>query len=78
MKWIVVVLFATMQGDMYVFTEPAFDTRKECMIALSDNRQREKIIMKLIEEYGQPMPIDLVNCIQYDRLMELINGQTAT
>ena len=52
MMWVVVVLFATMQGDMYVFTEPTFDTREECMVALSDNTQRDKIIIKLIEDYN--------------------------
>ena len=29
MKFLVVVLFATMAGDIYVFTEPKFDTREE-------------------------------------------------
>ena len=34
MKWLVVVLFATMAGDMYIFTTSSLKTRQECMTTL--------------------------------------------
>ena len=30
MKFLIVIVFATM-GDLYVFTEPTFKTKNECM-----------------------------------------------
>ena len=30
MKFVIVILFATM-GDLYVFTEPSFETKNECV-----------------------------------------------
>ena len=33
MKWVVIVLFATGQGDMFAFNKPKFDTKDECMTA---------------------------------------------
>ena len=35
MNWLVVVLFATMAGDVYIFTTPKFETRQECMRTLT-------------------------------------------
>ena len=36
MKWMVIVVFATMSGDFYVFTNPKFDSKQECMEQLKD------------------------------------------
>tara|TARA_B100000035_G_scaffold79498_1_gene66560 strand:+ start:6516 stop:6770 length:255 start_codon:yes stop_codon:yes gene_type:complete len=69
MKWLAVVLFATMQGDMYIFNSPSFDTREECMIAIEE--RRVDMLTKLYMEYGRPMPIRFINCVDTDTLNEL-------
>ena len=33
-----IIIFAT-AGDLYVFTEPSFDTKKECMSFMINNVQ---------------------------------------
>ena len=72
MSWAVVVLFATMAGDIYIFTEPTFETRDECMAALYDTNSRNNMLKKLVMEYGRPMPIRGVNCIDTDTLNNLM------
>ena len=36
MNWLIVVVFATGLGDLYVFTNPTFETRQECMMTVAD------------------------------------------
>ena len=74
MNWMVVVLFATMMGDFYVFTTPTFDTREKCMEALNDPLQRLMIARKLNEEYGRPMPIRLANCLEEQELKKILQS----
>ena len=75
MKWVVIVLFATGQGDVFVFNKPQFNTRDECMTALLNPVNREKMLIRLLEEYGKPMPIELVNCVDYEKVMNVLQGQ---
>ena len=72
MKFLVVVLFATMAGDIYVFTEPKFDTREECIKTLKTPDTIVAYTQKLIMAYGKPMPIRLINCLQEDTIKELL------
>ena len=48
MKFVMIVMFATI-GDIYVFTEPSFETRKECMTYLVENSKT--LNLKLMMEY---------------------------
>tara|TARA_B100000900_G_scaffold415140_1_gene443960 strand:- start:242 stop:496 length:255 start_codon:yes stop_codon:yes gene_type:complete len=72
MKWLMVVLFATMQGDIYVFTNPKFDSREECIAAAMNPEEQKKYVRKLIIEYGKVMPIHGINCLQQDEIKRLI------
>ena len=75
MKFVMIIMFATL-GDMYVFTDPSFDTRDECMTYLINNGQ--SIQEKLVEEYGFRKEVKAVNCMQHQKFLEIINGQIET
>ena len=47
-----IIIFAT-AGDLYVFTEPSFDTKKECM-EFYDKQQWSSLDEKLLQVYGYP------------------------
>lgn len=73
MKWLVVIIFNTLAGDIFVFNEPVFDTRDECMTTLIQSR--DVILQKLILEYGEPMPIEAVNCVQQDVIEKVLKDE---
>ncbi len=73
MKWFVVIIFNTLAGDIFVFNEPAFDTREECMITLIQSR--DAILQKLLLEYGEPMPIEAVNCVRQDVIEKVLKDE---
>ena len=73
MKWFVVIIFNTLAGDIFVFNEPAFDTRDECMITLIQSR--DAILQKLLLEYGEPMPIEAVNCVRQDVIEKALKNE---
>jgi hypothetical protein len=70
MKFLIVVLFATIHGDIFIFNNPTFDTREECMTAVVENP--DKLIARLMLEYNRPMPIRGVNCVDTDTLNDLM------
>lgn len=72
MKWLVIVVFATMSGDFYVFTNPKYDTKQECMDQLIDPEQIGKMVLKIIEEYGRPMPVRIANCLDEKTIEEIL------
>lgn len=73
MKWFVVVLFATSQGDVYIFNKPSFETREECVATLYDQEKINAYLAKILIEYGRPMPIRLANCLQRDVIEKILN-----
>ena len=73
MKFVIVILFATM-GDLYVFTEPKFETRNDCMEFLLQEESRKLIFTKLYMEYGELKSIQALNCIEEDEFKRLITG----
>ena len=74
MQWLVVVLFATLQGDIYIFTTPEFETRDECMATVVDPYHIQNYTKKLLLEYGEAMPISHINCLQADTIHRLMHG----
>ena len=72
MKWLVVVMFATMEGDVYIFTDPSFDTREECTATLTQEQSVYNYTTKLFEEYGKPMPVLAVNCLDQNTIKEIL------
>jgi len=73
MNWLVVVLFATMAGDVYIFTTPKFETRQECIRTLKTPDTIAAYTQKLAKEYGKPMPIKLINCLQENEIKRLLD-----
>ncbi len=78
MNWLVVVVFATLHGDVYIFNEPAWETREECMASLIDPEIQPNYIAKLVLEYGKPMPIQLINCLSEEQIKEILKQYTGT
>ena len=72
MNWLIVVVFATMAGDVYIFTDPKFDTKEECMASVSNPQDQVCYIQKLVDEYKRQMPIHMVNCLQEDVINEIL------
>ena len=76
MNWLMVVLFATLQGDIYIFTDPKFDSREDCIAAAMNPEEQKKYVRKLIIEYGKVMPIHGINCLQQDEIKRIIENAT--
>ena len=72
MKWLIVVVFATMQGDVYIFTEPKFDTRQQCLDSVRSTEDQKGYIKQLLKEYGEVIPIAGINCLQEDVINEIL------
>lgn len=73
MQWLVVVMFATLQGDLYIFTNPEFETRDECMATVLDPNHIYGYTQKLLLEYGEVPPIQAVNCLQQNTINRILN-----
>ena len=76
MKWLVIVIFAgvTPQGnkDLYVFTNPTFETQVQCQSDISDPSVVPILVNKVIEDNG-PKPIEKVVCMldtEFKKLLE--------
>lgn len=76
MKWLIVVVFATVQGDVYIFNKPVFDTKEECRYSLKVDAQ--DYIQQLIMEYGGFMPVLAVDCLTEDTIQEILDSQQDT
>jgi len=72
MKWLMVVIFATTQGDVYIFKKPTFESREQCIASVKNPKDQQKYISKLIEEYGRVMPIHGINCLEEDELKAIM------
>ena len=75
MKFVMIILFAT-AGDIYMFTDPTFDSKNECMSFLMNNGP--SLNEKIIQEYGYPKQIEAVNCMRKQDFLDIINGLTKT
>ena len=89
MKWLLVVLWATVGSDgnvdAYVFTTPAFDTKEDCVRNAVDQNEIKKYISKLVaegmfinKETGMLQPIDKVVCAQADKVLAVIRDSQGT
>ena len=74
MTWIIVVVFATIAGDVYMFTNPTFETRKECMSYITDKQNIPGLVDKMFRDYGTVMPIRGVNCLEKETIKEILNS----
>lgn len=72
MTWVIVVLFATMGGDIYMFTKPTFNTKDECMTSVRDPNNIPKYTQQLVMEYGRLMPIRAVGCMEEEQIKAIL------
>ena len=68
MKWLIVILFATVEGDIYVFENPSFETEKACREFIMDRQQVPNLTQKLLEEYV--IQLSLSNAAQQEIMAE--------
>ena len=77
MKWLVIVIFAgiTPSGgkDLYVFTNPTFDTQTQCQADISDPNVVPILVKKVIQDNG-PKKIEKVVCMLDKDFKELLEG----
>ncbi len=77
MKWLVIVVFAgfSAQGekDMYVFTNPTFDTQVQCQADITDPQVIPVLVNKVIQDNGY-RKIERVLCMKDTDLKELIQS----
>ena len=76
MKFVIVLLFATGLGDLYVFTEPTFTTQLECVEFVKREESRVLIYTKVLQEYGEPLPIEMVSCIEWNTFSRIVEGKS--
>ena len=63
------------QYPIYVFTNPTFDSREECMASIKDQNKVPAYVAQLLIEYGRPMPIKGINCIDQNLYKELLQEE---
>ena len=71
MKWLMVVIFATTAGDVYVFKKPKFDSREACIASVKNPEDQKRYITKLVQEYGQLLPIHGINCLDEETIKDI-------
>ena len=71
MKFLMIIIFAT-AGDLYVFTEPSFDTKKEFMSFMIN--KDDVIEVKNYYKYMIYIPkeIQAVNCMTEDEFTKIM------
>ena len=73
MEWMIVVIFMNMQ-DVYIFTEPTFETQEECMTAVVDPANIPGYLTKMWGDYGEVKDIRGINCLQKDTIKEILDS----
>ena len=76
MKFVIVLLFATGLGDLYVFTEPTFTTQSECIEFVKREESKALIYTKILQEYGEPLPLEMVSCMEWNKFVRIIEGKS--
>lgn len=75
MTWLIVVIFATVQGDVYIFEKPRFDNQLECEQSIRNPNDVLRYVEKLYVEYGKHMPIYSVGCLTEEKIDEILSKQ---
>ena len=78
MKWFVVVIFYTIHGDVYIFTDPTFDTKQECIASVKDQQMTKRYVQKLVFEFGRLLPIQAINCLEEKTIKNILNSSSDT
>ena len=72
MKWFVVIIFNTVPGDIFIFHEPEFKSKEECLVTLWESRAAVKL--KLLQEYGEPLEIEAVACLEEEVIKKVLKN----
>jgi hypothetical protein len=59
---------------IYMFTSPTFDSREECIASVLNPDDVPGYVTEIILEYGRPMPIKGINCIDENLAKQLQYG----
>lgn len=77
MKWFIVVIFmASEDYPLYIFTDPTFGSREECIASVTNPNHIPGYVNKLAEEYGYVPNITGINCINEDIYSKIYNEST--
>ncbi len=75
MKWLVVVVFAGLSPagdkDLYVFTNPIFETQIQCQADITDPAVVPLLVRKVVKDNG-PRPIERVMCMLDTDLIQIM------
>ncbi len=74
MKWLVIVIFAGISQDgsrdLYVFTQPTFETKVQCQADITDPAVVPILVEQVIKDNGY-RPIEKVVCMEENDFFEL-------
>ena len=74
MKWLIVAIFANIEGDVYIFTEPNFDTKIECEQSIRNPELIPFYAQQLISEYnGTPPQLKTIGCLDEKTIGDILN-----
>ena len=75
MKWLVIVIFAGLSPegdkDLYVFTNPTFDTQLQCQADITDPAVVPILVKKVIQDNGY-RKIEKVVCLLDTDLIDIM------
>lgn len=84
MTWFIVVLFfqlpsepAVSDRDLYIFTDPTFDSKTVCEATVTDPAVYPDLVAKLMNEYPIPRKIEKVFCLEEKELKQILTGLNA-
>lgn len=84
MTWFIVVLFfqlpsepAVSDRDLYIFTDPTFDSKTVCEATVTDPAVYPNLVAKLMNEYPIPRKIEKVFCLEEKELKQILTGLNA-
>lgn len=78
MTWFLVVLFMEWEEyPIYVFTNPTFTSKEECFASALNPDHIPGYVLEIITEYGRPMPIKGINCIDENVFKKLYMQEAA-
>lgn len=75
--WFFVVIFMDWEEyPLYMFTKPTYETFEECMESGKDPVMIQQYVVRLLLEFGRPVPIKGFVCVDEDKANELL-GKTS-
>ena len=73
MTWFLVVLFMEWEEyPVYMFTDPTFASKQECVESATNPEDIQGYVVKLLTVYGRPMPVKGVVCIDENQAKDLL------